>query len=291
MTIKNENSEKEPWDSYAWNGSIHLAARAISSHLPQVNEKAIHNATTKSLPPETEIIYSLGPKFAMPITDINNVPFYHIISDVENIIKYNTNTKTREQTRCSIANIIQNYIHGFDNFSTNNDPLKIFCKRAASITKTFLSTNEDIIVLKADKGNKTVVMYKEDYKNKMQILLDDPKTYNTILRDPTSRHQTTNNNLAKRLKELKLIDQHTYKKLSTHNAICPRIYGAPKAHKPDLPLRPVVPNMTAPSYEMSKYIGKILQQSIEGKYNVKDSFSFCAHINTVRLLRDMFCYH
>ncbi|XP_055588871.1 uncharacterized protein LOC129741188 [Uranotaenia lowii] len=44
--------------------------------------------------------------------------------------------------------------------------------------------------------------------------------------------------------------------------------------------------MTSPSYELSKYIGRILQASINSKYNVKDSFEFCDFINNVVLPPD-----
>lgn len=64
----------------------------------------------------------------------------------------------------------------------------------------------------------------------------------------------------------------------TATATTPRIYGLPKAHKPNLPLRPVVPG-----YELSKYVCKILQASLDTKYNIRDSYSFCQYINTVTI--------
>lgn len=74
--------------------------------------------------------------------------------------------------------------------------------------------------------------------------------------------------------------------LTKYNAVCPRIYGQPKAHKPGLPLRPVVPNVTAPSYNLSKFVGQVMQQSLVSKYNIKDSFSFCQFINNITLPGD-----
>ncbi|XP_053685968.1 uncharacterized protein LOC128735511 [Sabethes cyaneus] len=41
--------------------------------------------------------------------------------------------------------------------------------------------------------------------------------------------------------------------------------------------------MTAPAYNLSKFIGKIIQNSIDSPYNIKDSFSFCNFINTITL--------
>ncbi|XP_062715777.1 uncharacterized protein LOC134291698 [Aedes albopictus] len=74
--------------------------------------------------------------------------------------------------------------------------------------------------------------------------------------------------------------------MKTYKATAPRIYGAPKAHKEGLPLRPVVPCMTSPSYTLSQYVGKIIQKSITGKYDATDSFTFCEYINSVQLPPD-----
>ena len=41
--------------------------------------------------------------------------------------------------------------------------------------------------------------------------------------------------------------------------------------------------MTAPSYMLSKFIGRILQRSISTTFNIKDSFSFCEYINSITL--------
>ncbi|XP_062539104.1 uncharacterized protein LOC134207396 [Armigeres subalbatus] len=126
-------------------------------------------------------------------------------------------------------------------------------------------------------------MQREEYDGKLQRMIDDDNTYKKLTRDPTSSYQKRNNEFAKRLADLKLIDRATEMKLKTYRAISPRIYGAPKAHKEGLPLRPVVPCMTSPSYTLSQFVGKIIQKSIDGRYNVTNSFSFCQYINSIQL--------
>ncbi|XP_055527183.1 uncharacterized protein LOC129719802 [Wyeomyia smithii] len=75
-------------------------------------------------------------------------------------------------------------------------------------------------------------------------------------------------------------------KLTSYNAVCPRIYGQPKAHKPNIPLRPVVPNTTAPTYDLCEYIADILQRSLTSQYNARDSKSFCEYINNLSIPAD-----
>ncbi|XP_062540933.1 uncharacterized protein LOC134208976 [Armigeres subalbatus] len=127
-----------------------------------------------------------------------------------------------------------------------------------------------------------VIMKIQDYDNKMLDLLNDP-TYKILRKDPTSTIQKLTNNMAKRLADLKLIDRHTLHKLQTHTSTCPRIYGQPKAHKPNLPLRPVVPNITAPTYQLSKFIANILQTTFTSQHNIKDSFNFVEEITTITI--------
>ncbi|XP_062708964.1 uncharacterized protein LOC134288363 [Aedes albopictus] len=125
----------------------------------------------------------------------------------------------------------------------------------------------------------------QDYESKMLQLLND-STYKVIQNDPTTSLQKKTNHMAKRLHDLKLIDHRTFRTLQTYTSTCPRIYGQPKAHKPDLPLRPVVPNITAPTYNLSKYIATILQDNFCSQYNIRDSFSFAEYISTISIPPD-----
>lgn len=127
-----------------------------------------------------------------------------------------------------------------------------------------------------------VIMHSTDYDKKMLALLDSPY-YQELNKDPTATFQRKNNTIVSRLLNLNLIDKRTANQLRTTAATCPSIYGQPKAHKPDLPLRPVVPNITAPTYNLSKMIADILKPSIKSKYSIKDSFEFVEYINKITL--------
>ncbi|XP_053691601.1 uncharacterized protein LOC128740115 [Sabethes cyaneus] len=166
---------------------------------------------------------------------------------------------------------------------TPTDQLTQFCTTAISTTKKFLAAHPDIRVMPADKGNRTVIMKSDTYQLKMNEVLQDANTYKEIARDPTAKYQSRNNNIAQRLLDLKLIDNQTFRSLKTNTATCPRIYGQPKVHKMNIPLRPVVPNITAPSYMLSKYISRILQSSMKSEYSIPDSFASCEYINSVTL--------
>lgn len=120
----------------------------------------------------------------------------------------------------------------------------------------------------------------------MGNLVGDTDVYETLNRDRTGKYQRQNNNMVKCLYDLKLIDYKGKYKLTNNAAYCPRIYGQPKAHKPGLPLRPVVPNVPSPTYHLYKHFASILQQASRSKFNVKDSYEFCDMVNGLQVPQD-----
>ncbi|XP_055604423.1 uncharacterized protein LOC129752680 [Uranotaenia lowii] len=209
--------------------------------------------------------------------------FYHILADIEGILETTKEELIQNTNRSKAVNIIQNHMNSLEHQIQNTDPNTKLCMNAKKITTAFLKQHPEICVLASDKGNRTVIMNTEDYKRKMTHLVNDSRTYRKTKRDPTSGYQTKNNSFAKRFFDLNLIDKYKRKKLSISNATCPRIYGQPKAHKNELPLRPVIPNITAPTYQLAKFMANILRSSITSEYETKSSFEFCDDINGIKL--------
>lgn len=71
------------------------------------------------------------------------------------------------------------------------------------------------------------------------------------------------------------ISPKTAKELKRHNSIPPRIYGLPKLHKQNVPLRPIVSCIQSPLENVSKFLKSILQNIINrNNYYIKDSWHF-----------------
>lgn len=249
---------------------------------PTLNSKAVLNASQVPLPPQVELLLSLGPKFALAHKNVFEAPLYHLIADAEAVVRANKDSDLQERARCTIANNIQNYLNASKNNNPDLQPNKFYTE-AELQTRSFFKQHPELLALKADKGNRTVVLSREVYNEKMKQLLNDDRTYEKVKRDPTSRFEKENNNIVKRLNDLNLLKPKQPERLRTYTAVCPKIYGQPKAHKEGLPLRPVVPCMTSPTYELSKYIGNVIRQSIDSKYNIRNSFEFCRYVNTLTL--------
>ncbi|XP_046854189.1 uncharacterized protein LOC124447327 [Xenia sp. Carnegie-2017] len=103
-----------------------------------------------------------------------------------------------------------------------------------------LRNDEDIVILPADKGRKTVIMDKSDYINKATTLLQDTNTYEPLQTDP---NKTTTNRINKKLKQLKdkkKLNETVYKRIRPNDSSTAKFYGLPKIHKENNPLRPIV---------------------------------------------------
>lgn len=121
-----------------------------------------------------------------------------------------------------------------------------------------LQNNNSIVIVKADKGNATVVLNRIDYKIKMDTLLD-PQQYRKLNKDPTTKNEQQTR---KAIKNSQIPSEDQKRLLPTGSQI-PRLYGLPKIQREGHPLRPIVSIYGSPTYESAKYIAKKLQPYTE----------------------------
>ena len=67
-----------------------------------------------------------------------------------------------------------------------------------------------------------------------------------------------------------------YPQVKNHcsNAITPRFYGLPKIHKSSVPLRPIVSFVNSPTYNLSKFLSRVLSSLLKNNYSVRNSQEF-----------------
>lgn len=239
------------------------------------------NKTNIVVPTNIQKLLSLGPKFALPIQK-QNFPLFKCIADGEDIIQTNTDKENQDIARSKFVAIIDNYLNKRTITTTEREIIN-----TVEETKKFLNKNTNILILKSDKGNKTVAIERTDYERKMENILQDICTYKRIKTDPTLRLQARNNKLVEKLLKQNVIDGMENHKLTTYTAIAPRIYGLPKIHKDGMPLRPICSSVNSPSFGLCKYIVNILKNLTKNsKYNVKDALDFKTKMDKTQLLDD-----
>ena len=114
------------------------------------------------------------------------------------------------------------------------------------------------MVLPAAKGNATVVIDSSLYEEKMKKILCDENNYRRPKRDPTTRIEKTVAAKVKRLHRNRLIPDQLKDQLTPNSSNPPQIYGLPKIHKDNNPLRPIVSTIGSPTYQLAKELARIL---------------------------------
>lgn len=146
-----------------------------------------------------------------------------------------------------------------------------------------IRNNDEVLVLKADKGNAAVVINTSDYHDKVQDLLQDTTIYKPVSYDPTAR-------VTRRIRAVirdyqDLFTEEDYERLYKPRIVQPpKFYGLPKVHKTGIPLRPIVSQIDSPTYYLAKYVASILQPLVGNTSSfVKDSRHFIDIISGIRL--------
>ncbi|XP_046435958.1 uncharacterized protein LOC124187815 [Neodiprion fabricii] len=257
----------------------------MTDNVEQKVGNRIYNFTDTVLPSVVQKILDLDFNYGLPTTNINQ-PVVTIIKDLEGCIdkvkddKLSNEglTEVRNNLRARGVNIVTNHIK-YQRRSNSNHKKNFNLVKNIKVTRNFFKQHEYLLVMRSDKGNSTVVMYKEEYLTEMNKLVGDRKTYEKIKGDPTSKLQNISNRLIKKLVDIGILDNIEGKLMRTHSALAPRIYGLRKTHKPGCKLRPVVSSIGSPGYEIAKFVHKSLLPFVMSlKYNVTDSFHFLDQI-------------
>ena len=147
-----------------------------------------------------------------------------------------------------------------------------------------LKKDQNIIVLPADKGKITVVLDTETYESKVNDLLSDEKTYSKLSKDPTTTYKNKLLKILKDLKEKKAIDQSLYEKLRPSACVVPCIYGLPKVHKNNIPVRPIVSSIGSVCYNLARFVSDLLSPLVgKSPHHIQNSQDFVASIKDLKL--------
>ena len=145
-----------------------------------------------------------------------------------------------------------------------------------------LSKREDIVILKQDKGRAVVLMDGYKYTDKCFALLST-KQFTTLSNSPT---KTLESKVQQTLQKIKSrFTEKEYEKLYSTWSCPGKFYGTTKVHKillkgyiDDLPVRPIVSNMNTASYNLTKYLSKLLAPLRESEYIIKSTKDFIGKV-------------
>lgn len=177
-----------------------------------------------------------------------------------------------------ITNTITNYVQ---KQNCNNEYLDSIYKRS----RVFLVRHPEILVFRSDKGNTTVILFKQQYHTLAMNILEDTNTYKLLNRDPTGTIQQKANKRVSKLKTDSMIDDYTAKKSMIYNAVASKFYGLPKIHKDPIKLRPIISSIDAPNCKIAELITDIMTKAYDTncQYYIRDSFQLAEIMNNRRI--------
>ncbi|XP_045534547.1 uncharacterized protein LOC123721120 [Papilio machaon] len=227
------------------------------------SDGSVVNLSSHALSAEAQKVLSRGLNFAITPS---RVPVESIVSSVESCLMRNkVPGPDAECLRQDISALIRRHKSPKQNIT-----------RQEFQALMSLRNNPNILVLPADKGNATVIIDTAEYEQKVDELVSDTSTYKKVNYNPTARVTSKLNKI------LSSLSDGERKRLRPLNPTPPKIYGLPKIHKPNWPLRPIVSQIDSPTYKCSRHMADFLQ-TLTGKTTsfIRDSTHF------IRLLRDI----
>ena len=151
---------------------------------------------------------------------------------------------------------------------------------------------ENLVICRADKGNGTVLLNRNDYIDKMNNILNDHSKFKRIENEDIFK---VNLNLEDRinyqLRNMKtkgIISENEYNSLYITGSSPSVMYGLPKVHKEGIPLRPILAAYSTPSCKLSKYLLRFIQPFTVNEYTLNNSYEFKDLMNSLNFSEEVF---
>ena len=250
--------------------------------------KLIFTFSNKILTTEDIDCLCHGLKFALPLKKINYyrwfLSFEKLSYKLKNLPIFDSSGDGFNMIRSGLKSIAFKYFYGFKP-SLNQLHNKFY------ETLQNLRRDNQIIILKPDKGNGIVILNRNDYNEKMDDILKDRSKFKVVQEDwlkEIVKQEDKINRLATKLKNNKEINDQQYDFLHSSGSKPGILYGLPKVHKIGVPLRPILSAIGTSGYNIAKFLLPFLKPITTNIYTVQDSFSFVQEITNVKNSNSLF---
>ncbi|XP_018343348.1 PREDICTED: uncharacterized protein LOC108749265 [Trachymyrmex septentrionalis] len=248
----------------------------VPSSLSTIRDGWFLNLSSCVIPHNVQCFLQLGDNFALPLTNKNRIIF-DCIKGIESGTLRMPLDRRIDVINQSIP-IMKSIISSPVFTSDIHKCLTVL----ESDTRSFLTAHPNVVFTLADKGNVTVAMDRDVYRDKMTELLGDSDTYVPIKRDPTKKLTSALRSMLTGWKTRGHIKDSEYKALYCSDGSLPRAYGLPKIHKPDCPLRIIVSSVGSPLHPLATFLHKKLFKAIpRADSYIKNSFELVERLRDV----------
>jgi hypothetical protein len=252
---------------------FHLNAEQKHSNTIDPNA-VVFNFSNRLITDKGKDILSKGLNFAIPPAKLNLcgffAPFERLFSQLKREPVYEHSGFYPAFIKTRMKDIAHS---GFRSYSR---PDFLYSKEEINMLND-LRKDSNIVIMRPGKSNGVVILNKDDYKKKMEEILSDNTKFELLNEDPVKATLQRENHVKTLLKNLKAsesIDQKTYSELFPTGSRLGILYGLPKTHKYNIPLRPILSCINHYSYNIAKLFIPLLTPISTSTYVIKDSFSF-----------------
>ena len=231
-----------------------------------------------------------GLKFSIPPRNISREMVFSEFETLSSQLHHHTPRSKEDLERLNAK--LYDLAHGFCGTGTPIDLGDFRMRKECYIAFKSLRSNRNIVITKPDKGSGVVLLDHTQYVSKMLEVLSDRCKFKSL--GPVSDFDfTASIELAfqrrlSRLLKNKSIPLTVYNEIRPTGSQRPRLYGLPKTHKPNCPLRPILSMIGSPQHKLAKYLISLLTPVSDrfSKYTVKDSFGFVELLKSIPISSD-----
>ena len=246
--------------------------------LPLDSKDIVTNISSYTLTQDESKALKFGLSHSIVPPYINKTDIFASFESIFNaMISRLLNKKDENKLKTDLSHLAHLYVNSFE-----------LSPKDIKIHKVLenLHKNNEIVVLKPDKGNGVVILNRSDYTESILNIINDTHKFKELYSDPTIIREGKLQRFLRDLKKNDKIDKEIYSTIYPSGSQPARIYGLPKMHKiqsPNAvpPFRPIVSSVNTFNYQLPKCLCNLLQSHLPNTCSVSDTFSFVQELETV----------
>ena len=271
LTAKDDAKKKRLRQSKKLNKLIEVKNTNGKCFEPEIIPDFVINKSSVDFNEEELNLLNLGLKYTpKPL----KTPFVDLAVDIETILKYKL-PSVQEELRTTTNNV-------FDCALSTDRQSDTKTINEHKLIKSL--REKDCVYVKADKGNKIVILDSVDYDRRVLDLIDEC-SYKEVKKSPLLKMVRESDAIRKEIS--KVFGKRLLRTLIVPNPMLAKIYALPKIHKVGDKMRPIVSNINTPIYKMAKWLVREIKNLPPWpSQSVKNSFDFVTKIKNVVLNDD-----
>lgn len=244
-----------------------------------MNNCTIFNLTNIKVASDIKFVLAMGPKFCFP-AKLDFEGLTRFVRRFESTLNVHFPPATHHEAYKQLHICLKKYESSNKQFNATRIWLEVIKYRII----TFKNKHKNIYIARSDKGKHTVILYIEQYEEKVRNMLMS-QDYKIIMNFSDSYLKEKTLEIANDLVRLKIIEKK--EEVMDSYVLPAKFYALIKVHKIDFPARPITAAIGSYGFKMSKWLTSIFQKIFNRKgYHIKNSLEVKGKIKGIKINKD-----